>query len=98
MNNRWSERQTITWPVAINYGPLGIVKGTAKDISVNGMFIDTSPVTLFDDEMVSISFAHPYDEHAGYVDIVGDIRHTSDNGAGIKFINYCLTLSETRQS
>ncbi len=46
MEHRWSRRNVTDMEAILQYPPLGLVRGTVRDVSPGGMFIETAPVTL----------------------------------------------------
>lgn len=46
MEHRKHPRETIAYQVTVSYPPLGLVLGRVRDVSLGGMSIDTTPITL----------------------------------------------------
>jgi len=91
MENRWNQRHLITFNVMIYYGPLGLIRGVAKDISSQGMFVESGRIILSNEELIQVSFQYPdiYDEKN--FSIPAYVIHSNQKGAGLKFLNYVFT-------
>jgi len=85
MDNRWSERATIKFGVALQYGPLGLIMGKTRDISAEGMFVQTGRVLVYRNDIVSVSFAYPLGEDRRIINAEAVVRHTADDGIGLMF-------------
>ena len=104
MNNRWSERQIIRLYVMVYYGPLGLIKGVARDISCNGMFVESGRIILSSDEIIQISFQYPFPKDENHIidgttrnnsfSIPAHVVHSSRKGAGLQFLNYIFKPAE----
>lgn len=46
MEHRWSRRTVTDMEAILEYPPLGLVRGTVRDASPGGLFVETGPVTL----------------------------------------------------
>jgi hypothetical protein len=46
MEHRIHPRERVTYQVTVSYPPLGLVLGRVRDVSLGGMSIDTTPITL----------------------------------------------------
>ena len=91
MENRWNERQLIRLNVMIYYGPLGLIRGTARDISSHGMFIESGRIILSNEELIQISFQYPDHNENKSFSIPAHVVHSNKRGAGLKFLNYVFT-------
>lgn len=91
MENRWNERHLIKINVVIYYGPLGLIRGTARDISSQGMFIESGRIILSSDELIQVSFQYPDLDEDKDFSIPAHVVHSSRRGAGLKFLNYVFT-------
>jgi len=88
MNNRWSDRTDLKFGVALQYGPLGLIMGKTRDISAEGMFVETGRVVVYRNDIVSVSFAYPLGEDRRIVNAEACVRHTSDDGIGLMFNSF----------
>lgn len=62
MEQRWTERIPMAVDVMVNYPSLGLVRGKSKDISLEGMFVETGPIVLAADAPLSVTFVLPQDK------------------------------------
>ncbi len=46
MEHRWSERKPIEIEVSLYYAPIGTVKGTTRDVSLEGMYVQANEIEL----------------------------------------------------
>lgn len=46
MEHRWSERKPIEMDVALYYAPVGTITGKTRDVSLEGMYVQTDGVDL----------------------------------------------------
>lgn len=56
MEHRWSERKQVTMDVTLHYDPVGQISGKTRDISLEGMFIETDGVTIPSRAEVKVMF------------------------------------------
>lgn len=57
IEHRWSERKPIELDVSIYYEPMGSITGRTRDVSLEGMFVETPGVELPVEAELEISFA-----------------------------------------
>lgn len=81
--HRWSERKPIRLNVSIYYEPLGTISCQTRDISLEGMFVETPDVELPVEAELEVSFttgnAGKQQEHHMPAYVV----HGNDDGAGL---------------
>ena len=46
MEHRWSERKPIEMDVALYYAPIGTINGKTRDVSLEGMYVQTPGIDL----------------------------------------------------
>jgi hypothetical protein len=46
IEHRWSSRKNININVSLYYPPVGMINGTTRNISLEGMFVDLQGVTI----------------------------------------------------
>jgi len=92
MENRWFQRTPANINVMIQYAPLGLVSAITKDISCLGMYVNTNSIILSCAEQVDITFRYPDNEHGEQFMLEAEIVHSNENGAGIQFLDFQLTL------
>ncbi len=56
VEHRWSQRKDISIDVSLYYPPVGVVNGTTRNISLEGMYIDTRGVTIPPQARLEVSF------------------------------------------
>jgi len=85
MEKRWSRRTPINLDVALRYDGLGMLRGRARDLSLEGMFIDTGRVALPDYAVVEINFAVSEGETRRVHAVHAVVVRTSRGGVGTMF-------------
>lgn len=88
MECRWSERTAAKFSVALQYGPLGLIIGKVRDISAEGMFVETGRILVYRNDIVNLSFAYPHGEELRIINTQARVRHTAHNGIGLMFEGY----------
>ena len=56
LEQRWSHRKPISMDVTLYYPPMGTIPGKTRNISLEGMCVDTGGVTLPEHARVEIEF------------------------------------------
>lgn len=56
MEHRWSERKPIEMDVALYYAPLGTITGKTRDVSLEGMYVQTMGIDLPVHAELEVSF------------------------------------------
>lgn len=56
MEHRWSERKPIEMDVALYYAPLGTITGKTRDVSLEGMYVQTTGIDLPVHAELEVSF------------------------------------------
>ena len=84
MEHRLHQREPTSYQAIVTYPPLGLVLGRVCDISVRGMSIDTTPITLNLDTpvKVTIRFRENGQDHLFRFDAL--VVWTQDGRAGLK--------------
>lgn len=86
MEHRWSQRRPVQCEVQITYPRNGQrTRGTARDISIGGIFVETGPETPPVDALVELSFSLHSDADIMHKHILGQVVHVSPTGVGIMF-------------
>lgn len=84
MNKRWNSRKPISLGLVINYPALGLLRGKATNLSLEGMFIETAATSLCNFADIEITMNLPeISDKPIHLDAV--IVHNTDNGIGITF-------------
>ncbi|HEY9198356.1 MAG TPA: PilZ domain-containing protein [Gammaproteobacteria bacterium] len=82
MEHRWSERKPIEMDVALYYAPVGTITGTTRDVSLEGMYVQTNGIDLPLHAELEVSFVTrtgsgaPHEHHLPAYVVHG-------NGAGV---------------
>lgn len=90
MDHRWSERSPLQISVVMDYAPLGLIAGRTRDISSEGMFVETGRILLYRNDSVAISFANPHGEDRCVMTVEACVRHVTENGVGLMFRGFKL--------
>jgi len=88
MENRWFKRTPLKLNVLMHYSPLGIINGITKNISSNGMFVETGRIVLISNEFTSLHFRYPDQLEGNIYTVDAHIVHASEKGAGLKFLKF----------
>ncbi|MDX1811027.1 MAG: PilZ domain-containing protein [Gammaproteobacteria bacterium] len=87
MENRWVERTPIQLDLVIYYGPIGLIRAQTKDISANGMYVNTGLISLAPDEQIKITLSYATAVDKVTCQMTGQVIHSDSDGAGIAFID-----------
>lgn len=77
--------------VMLAYGPLGLVRATARELHLGGMIVDTGPVTLNEQTEVEVSFTHRHKDEFVTHRISATITDAHHGGATLAFRSYART-------
>ncbi len=75
VDHRWSERLPLRIDVVMQYDALGLVSGKTRDISNDGMFVETGIIRLFPNDSLILTFADPLQEDGTLVTVAAVVRH-----------------------
>lgn len=53
---RWSQRKPLHMPVRLHYDPVGDIEGTTRDISLEGMFVETGGIRIPPKSQIEVCF------------------------------------------
>jgi hypothetical protein len=98
MEKRWSTRVPVNLDVALRYDALGILRGRARDLSLEGMFIDTGRVMLPYHAALEINFAMPDGDHRRLHAVPAVVVRTSNGGVGAMFRNIPVDTARALKS
>ena len=100
MEQRWSNRTIISVSIAIHYAPLGLIIGRTRDVSSQGMFVETKYIALPPNEVIQVSFVSPLLQHGINTTAEAEVMHTSNEGVGLYFQNmeFCLSTGPAKRS
>ncbi len=88
MENRWSERTPLEISLMVYFAPVGLIRATSKDVSANGMSIDTGRIALASDETIEVTFVYPVSIEGVSLTLTAHVVYSSDNGSGVEFLNH----------
>lgn len=81
--HRWSTRREIRMDVNIHYPPVGVINGTTRNISLEGMYIDLKGVRIPPQARLEISFvANTHGEPVEHR-LPAYVVHTRGGGVGL---------------
>lgn len=84
MEHRWSERKPIEMEVALYYAPVGTIVGKTRDVSLEGMFVQTSGIDLPLHAELEVSFTTRNGNGAGKEHhMPAYVVHGGKNGVGL---------------
>jgi hypothetical protein len=83
MERRLHPRERVICKAAVNYPPLGLVLGKIRDVSIGGMSIDTTPITLNLNTPVDITVRRLGSAKEGLARFHGIVVWTVDGRAGL---------------
>lgn len=92
MEKRWSMRKEIQLDVVLHHDSAGVIKCKTRDISLEGMFIETESSILPVDEQVYLDFILQNDNNKLH-HIRAKIVRTTDNGMGVMFREFNPRIS-----
>ncbi len=84
VDHRWSERQPLRIDVVMQYDALGLISGKTRDISHDGMFVETGIIRLFPNDSLILTFANPLKEDGSLVTVAATVRHAAKDGVGLQ--------------
>jgi len=84
VDHRWSERLPLRIDVVMQYDALGLVSGKTRDISNDGMFVETGIIRLFPNDSLILTFADPLQEDGTLVTVAAVVRHATEDGVGLQ--------------
>lgn len=84
---RKTPRKSMAMDVALYYGGLGMLRGVTRDISMNGMFIETGPIKLPVNVPVDIVFGVGDGKQSAQHRLSAMIVRSVETGVGAMFRN-----------
>ena len=92
MEKRWSIRKAIQLDVVLHHDTAGAIKCRTRDISLEGMFIETDSKTLPIDEPVYLDFILQEGDNKLH-HIRAKVIRTTENGMGVMFREFNPRIS-----
>lgn len=84
-DRRWSRRKALPIDVALYYSGLGLLRCKIRDISMDGVFIETGRIVLSHATTLELVFTARAPKHSGYRRLSAKIARVDDLGAGLAF-------------
>ncbi len=94
MEYRWNPRTEIKLDVVLHYPPLGLVRATSKDMSLQGMYVQTGRIVLHKNEIVTVAFSYQGEEGKQLIKTDANVVRIGKDGAGLMFRDFLLDLPE----
>ena len=94
MEKRWSLRKPIKLDVLLHHDAAGVMKCITRDISLEGMFIETDRPTLPIDDPVYLDFILQNDDNNKLHHIRAKVVRTSETGMGVMFREFNPRISQ----
>ena len=79
-------RLPVSLQVMLRYGPIGLLRAQARNLSLEGMFINTGQVSLPRGVTVELMFTLPDTGALHAHQLAATVVHTSGEGVGLAFV------------
>ena len=86
-DRRWNARVPCIINVALYYGGLGLLPCQTRNISLDGMFVETGRIMLSPESPVEVVFSRQVGKAIRQQRLCAQIMRTTSTGAGIMFNN-----------
>ena len=93
MEKRWSTRKEIQLDVVLHHDGAGVIKCKTRDISLEGMFIETENSIFPIDEQVDLDFILQNDNSNKLHHIRAKVVRTTNAGMGVIFREFNPRIS-----
>jgi len=97
MEKRWSKRKPITLDVVLFHNDLGLLRCKTRDISLEGMFLDTGKVSLPVEDPVDLDFILHSNGDTRLHHIRAKVVRVTPQGAGVMFREFTPSVSHFLQ-
>lgn len=87
MEHRWSNRRPLDGEVALSHPRYGFVRGTVRDISIGGMFVETGRIGLPVNTPVVVSFRLQSGSQSDHYRLHAMVVRTAERGAGLMYLD-----------
>lgn len=74
--------------VMLSYQPLGLVRGDARELQLDGMIVDTGVVSLRRDAEVGVTLAYRKDDELHVHRVAAAVTASSHQGHRLRFLPY----------
>lgn len=85
MDSRESVRSPLALRVVLGYPKLGMLSGLTSNVSLGGMFVETAPISLPRNEIVSVYLHLPGHEAENLCVTDAQVIHGRGGGVGLAF-------------
>ena len=93
MEKRWSLRKDIQLDVVVHHDIAGVIKCKTRDVSLEGMFIETERPLLPIDDQVYLDFILQNDSNNRLHHIRAKVVRITDTGMGVMFREFNPRIS-----
>jgi hypothetical protein len=83
VEHRWSPRKPIAMEVSLFYPPLGTIEGRTRDISLEGMYVETEGVEIPRQARLEVAFRTRYGEEERVHRLPAYVVHGDGRGIGL---------------
>ena len=83
IEHRWSERKPIAMEVRIHHPSAGAVTARTRDVSLEGMFVETDPTELPINTELEVSFVTPGENGPEQHRVSAYVVHRNEAGVGL---------------
>jgi len=87
---RWSQRKPLQMPVRLHYEPVGDIEGATRDISLEGMFVETGGIRIPPKAQIEVCFVTENDGNRIEHRLPAVAIHGTNEGVGLMLhhVNY----------
>lgn len=87
MENRYTARKPVALDVELHHGRASFGTFKARNISLEGMFVETGPVNLYPSDLIDATLVIGPDPAATH-EVRAVVVHHTDEGIGLMFRDY----------
>jgi hypothetical protein len=87
MENRYSTRKTVALDVELHHGRTSFGTFKARNISLEGMFVETGPINLYPSDLIDATLTFGRKPTATH-EVRAVVVHHTDEGIGLMFRDY----------
>lgn len=88
MENRYSERKPVAITVELHQGCTRFGKFKARNISLDGMFVEAGPLNLYPGDLIEATLTVGPEATAVMYNVRAVVVHHTDEGLGLMFRDY----------
>ena len=89
LEHRWSSRKEISLDVNLYYPPVGMINGTTRNISLEGMFVDTHGIDIPRQARLEVAFRTQHGNREKVHRLPAYVVHGSEGGVGLMLQHVC---------